>query len=76
MSLRSIIFASILASLLTGLSAQIPSIGECRSLEDYRWTNVEAAGEVTGRHENAFIEFGGKSFRWHPISGIIFPPSK
>jgi len=32
------------------------------SLADFRWTTLETSGEVTGRHENHFIEFRGKFY--------------
>jgi len=32
------------------------------SLNDYRWSLLETTGEVTGRHENAFIEFQDKFY--------------
>ncbi|RQW08670.1 DUF1080 domain-containing protein [candidate division KSB1 bacterium] len=31
-------------------------------LSDYRWTLIDAKGEVTGRHENAFVEYKGKFY--------------
>lgn len=31
-------------------------------LKDYRWTTVDATGDAVGRHENAFVEFGGKFY--------------
>ncbi len=38
----------------TSLSAQ--------SLKNYRWTMLETSGDVTGRHENAFVEYKGKFY--------------
>lgn len=29
---------------------------------NYRWTMIDATGEVTGRHENAFVEYKGKFY--------------
>ena len=31
-------------------------------LEKYRWTTIEASGEMTGRHENGFVEYKGKFY--------------
>lgn len=31
-------------------------------LSDYRWETIDATGDVTGRHENAFVEYKGKFY--------------
>lgn len=31
-------------------------------LSEYRWTPVDAEGDVSGRHENAFIEYNNKFY--------------
>ncbi len=31
-------------------------------LDQYRWTSIKASGEVTGRHENAFVKFNDKFY--------------
>jgi len=31
-------------------------------LTDYRWTIIDAKGEITGRHEDSFVEYKGKFF--------------
>jgi hypothetical protein len=33
-----------------------------QSLKDYRWTMIDATGDVKGRHENGFIEYKNKFF--------------
>ena len=38
------------------------SFGNENPLSEYRWTTIEAKGEVTGRHENAFVEYKGKFY--------------
>ena len=32
------------------------------NLNEYRWTTIDATGEVTGRHENVFIEYKDKFY--------------
>ncbi len=31
-------------------------------LDQYRWTTINTSGEVTGRHENAFVEYKGQLY--------------
>ncbi len=31
-------------------------------LDEYRWTNIDATGDVTGRHENVFVEYKDKFY--------------
>jgi N-acetylneuraminic acid mutarotase len=33
-----------------------------KDLSNYRWTTIDATGEVKGRHENAFVEFQDKFY--------------
>ena len=35
---------------------------QCNDLDEYRWTNIDATGDVTGRHENVFVEYKGKFY--------------
>lgn len=36
--------------------------GQPESLSGYRWTPVDAEGDVSGRHENAFVEYNNKFY--------------
>jgi hypothetical protein len=53
------------------LSSIIGLNGQTVSLTDYRWLPVEAKGDVTGRHENGFIEHNNKLYL---IGGRGNPP--
>ncbi len=53
---KKISLATVLIIITTTANAQnVP-------LLNYRWTTIEASGDVTGRHENGFVEFEGKFY--------------
>ena len=49
---------SFLLVIVALLFVNIPEL-KSQSLVDYRWTIIDAKGDATGRHENAFVEFDG-----------------
>jgi hypothetical protein len=49
---------TLFAFLITCLSIKSQNV----PLTDYRWTPIDAKGDVTGRHENAFVEYQGKFY--------------
>lgn len=55
-----VLFQTVLISILQVLFSN--SFAQTLLLENYRWTTIEAKGDVVGRHENAFIEFKGKFY--------------
>ncbi|BAX82077.1 family 16 glycoside hydrolase [Labilibaculum antarcticum] len=57
--MNKIISYSIIA-ILFGLLNYEPL--SAQNLEDFRWTLIDAKGDVTGRHENSFIEYNDKFY--------------
>lgn len=51
-------FFTIITAILLLFAENIQS----QSLMDGRWTTIKAEGSVTGRHENAFVEYNGKFY--------------
>lgn len=43
-------------------NSHVSLIGSDLRLERYKWTTIDAKGDVTGRHENGFIEYKGKFY--------------
>ena len=54
---RKLILFLLINMTLAGLSGQTPA-----DLTSYRWTMINAEGEVKGRHENGFVEYNGKFY--------------
>lgn len=52
----------ILNGLLLSMLSCLPVCGQETGLSDYRWTTIDAEGDVAGRHENAFVEYKGKFY--------------
>ncbi len=47
---------------IVGFLLSIAATGYAQKLDAYTWKTLPSNGEVTGRHENAFVEFQGKFY--------------
>jgi hypothetical protein len=47
-------------AILFSISALVNAVEN--PFKHYRWTTIDATGDVTGRHENAFVEYKGKFY--------------
>lgn len=53
---------SLLLTLIVIISTSITAKSQSEDLANYRWTKVEAKGDVTGRHENTFVKYKDKFY--------------
>ncbi len=54
--MKSYLFVGLLFVVITAFNSQ------AQSLQQYRWTSIEAEGQVDGRHENGFVAFDNKFY--------------